>query len=140
MTMTNQYDKPVPIPENPAPTRPYWDAAKRHELVQPRCKRCNDFFWYPREQCPNCFSQDIEWVTVSGKGKVYAYTIVYQTGHPAFQEGAPHVLAAIDLEEGTRLISNVIGCPVEEVKIDMPVTVVFDDVTPEWTLPKFKPA
>ncbi len=138
--MSTEYKKPLPVPENPEPTKPFWEAAKRHELVMPRCKRCGDLFWYPREQCPICFSQDLDWVPVSGKGRVYAYTIVYQAAHPEFQKEAPYVLAAIDLDEGTRIISNVIECPVEEVKVDMPVTVVFDDVTPEWTRVKFKPA
>ena len=138
--MTTEYRKPLPIPENPEPTRPFWEAAKRHELMMPRCKRCNDLFWYPRELCPVCFSQDIDWVPVSGKGRVYAFTIVYQAAHPAFQEETPYAFAAIDLDEGTRMISNIVNCPIEDVKCDMPVTVFFDDVTPEWTLVRFEPA
>ncbi|MBI2872640.1 MAG: Zn-ribbon domain-containing OB-fold protein [Chloroflexi bacterium] len=138
--MATEYKKPLPVPENPEPSRPFWEAAKRHELVMPRCKRCNDLFWYPREQCPNCFSQEIDWVTVSGKGKVYAFTIVYQAAHPEYQKEAPYVFAAIDLLEGTRIISNVIGIPPDQVKVDMSVEAVFEDVTPEWTLVKFKPA
>ena len=138
--MTSSYKKPLPRPENRGLTKPYWDAIKRHELVMQRCKKCDNFIFYPREQCPTCFSQNLEWAPVSGKGRVHAYTIVYQTAHPAFQEDAPHVLALIQLDEGVRMISNVVGCSPEAVRVDMQVVTEFDDVTPEWTLVKFKPA
>ena len=134
------YKKPLPIPENPAVAKEFWAGTKRHELLMPRCKRCGDLFWYPREQCPHCSSKDLDWVRVSGKGRVYTYTIVNQAADAEYQKETPYVFAAIDLDEGTRFISNVIGCPPEEVRVDMPVTAVFEDVTPQWTLVKFKPA
>ncbi|MBI4497004.1 MAG: Zn-ribbon domain-containing OB-fold protein [Chloroflexi bacterium] len=142
MTTSAGYRKPLPYPENREFTKPFWDAAKRHELVLPRCKQCAMYHFYPRETCPNCFSLDIEWVPASGRGRVYAFTIVHQAAHPAFQEETPYVHAVIQLDEGVRMISNVVGCAPtpEEVKVDMPVVVTFDDVTPEWTLPKFRPA
>ena len=141
--MTTEYKKPLPRPENPAPTKPFWEAAKRHELVLPRCKQCNELLFYPREQCPNCFAQDWEWVQVSGKGKLYAYTVVYQPRHPAFKEDVPYIFAIVQLDEGPRMPTNLVDVNAEdftkEDKVDIPVTVVFDDVTPEWTLVKFKP-
>lgn len=137
--MSTEYKKPLPVPENFAVTRPFWEAAKNHVLVIPRCKRCSNFFWYPREQCPNCFSQDLEWVPVSGKGRVYSFTIVHQAADPAFQEEAPHVLAVIELDEGVRMISSLVDCAIEDARVDMQVMVSFDDVTPDWTLTKFKP-
>ena len=106
----------------------------------PRCKTCSNLFFYPREVCPTCLSSDLEWVPVSGNGKLYSYTVVHQPGIPSFQEDSPYIFAMVQLDEGPRMVANLVECPVEEAKMDMPVTVVFDDVTPEVTLVKFKPA
>ena len=138
--MTSTYDKPLPFPTNPELSEPFWEAAKRHELVIPRCKRCSNLHFYPRELCPICLSSDLEWVPVSGRGRVYSFTVVYQPANRAFVEETPYVYAMIQLDEGPRMISNVIETPSEQVKVDMAVVAVFDDVTPEVTLVKFKPA
>lgn len=138
--MTTGQKKPLPRPGNPELTKPFWEATKQHRLVLQRCKTCSHLFFYPRELCPECLSSDLEWVPVSGKGRVYSYTVVYQAQHPAFQAEAPYVFAMIQLEEGPKMVSNVVGCPIEQVKVDMPVIAVFDDVTPEVSLVKFRPA
>ncbi len=139
-TMTTDYSKPLPQPVNPEFTSPFWEATKRGELVLPRCRTCSDVFFYPREVCPNCLSSDLEWVAASGKGRVYAYTIVHQPANPAFREETPYVYAMIQLDEGPRMVSNLVDCPHEEISINMPVAAVFDEVTPETTLVKFRPA
>jgi uncharacterized OB-fold protein len=90
--------------------------------------------------CPHCQHLESEWVKLSGKGKVYSFVIVRRANHPGFAKDAPYVVAIIETDEGTRYTSNIIGCKPEEVYIDMPVEVVFEDVTPEITLPKFRPA
>ena len=105
----------------------------------PRCKNHNGFFFYPRDLCPVCLSPDIEWAKVTGKGRVYAYTVVYQPNDPLFAEDAPYTYAVIQLDEGARMISNVIEIDPEKVEIDMRVEAVFEDITDEWTLVKFKP-
>ena len=142
-----QYRKPLPVPMNPSLTKPYWDALKRHEVVIPRCKHCNRFFMYPREQCPYCMSSDLEWAKVSGEGRLYSYTIVYQPMSPAFNADAPYINCVIELAEGVHLASNLVDIDVQEYhgeapkdKINQRVVPVFDDVTPEWTLLKFRPA
>ena len=132
--------KPLPVPENIELTKPFWEAAKRHELMMQRCKKCAEWIFYPREQCPNCFSQDMEFQKVSGRGRVYAYTTVYQPAHPAFNDEAPYVFAIVQLDEGVRVATNIVGIPHEQVKVDMAVEAAYEDVTPEWTLVKFKPA
>jgi uncharacterized OB-fold protein len=137
--MTTAYTKPLPDPYNAVLSEPFWEAAKRHELVMPRCKTCSGLFFYPRELCPNCLSSDLEWVPVSGKGRVYSYTVVHQPAHPAFREDAPYVYAMIQLDEGPRFIANIVGCSIEDVEVDMRVCATFDDVTPEVTLIKFTP-
>lgn len=138
--MTTAYNKPLPNPGQVDLTKPFWEAAKRGQLVMPRCKKCNHLFWFPRDFCPRCLYRDVEWAPVSGRGRVFTFTIVYQPAHPAFQEEAPYPYAVIQLDEGPRMISRIVGCKNEDVKVDMPVVAVFDAVTPEWTLVKFKPA
>jgi uncharacterized OB-fold protein len=138
--MTTEYKKPLPRPGNPALTKPFWDAAKKNQLVLQRCNTCSNLFFYPREACPSCLSAELEWVPVSGSGRVYSYTIVHQPQHPAFEQDSPYIFAMIQLEEGPRMVSNVVDCQLDQVKIDMPVIAVFDKVTPDWTLVKFKPA
>ena len=132
--------KPVPRPESVNLTMPYWEAAKRHELVCQRCVACSNWIFYPREQCPVCFSQKLEWAPASGRGRVYTYTIVYQPAHPGFQDKAPYAYAIVQLDEGVRVPTNIVECAPEDVRVDMPVVAVFDDVSVEWTLVKFKPA
>lgn len=138
--MTTEYKKPLPRPMHPELTKPFWEAAKRHELVMPRCKTCDHFFFYPREECPRCLSTNLEWAKVSGRGRLYSYTVVRQPANPAFNDDVPYVYAVVQLEEGPRMVSAVVDCPLEELRVDMPLVAVFDDVTPEWTLVKFKPA
>jgi uncharacterized OB-fold protein len=138
--MASDYAKPLPRPLNPELTRPFWEAARRHELVMPRCTMCDQLFFYPREECPRCLSTALEWVPVSGRGRLHSFTIVYQPANAAFRDVAPYVYAVVQLDEGPRLVSNVVQCDPETIRVDMPLVAVFDDVTPEWTLVKFKPA
>jgi len=132
--------KPFPRPESKGLTAPYWEAARRHELVSQRCAHCANWIFYPREQCPTCFSTRLDWAPVSGKGRVFAFTIVHQPAHPGFQPEAPYAYAIVQLDEGVRMPTNIVDCPLDEICVDMAVTAVFDDVSPDWTLVKFRPA
>ena len=105
-----------------------------------RCSDCGRHVFYPRSLCPYCLSESLEWVEVSGRGKLYSFTVVRRAMHPAFQEDVPYVYAIVELEEGPRVTSNVINCPLEAVRVDMPLRAVYDSVTPEVTLLKFEPA
>ena len=135
--MQQQMRKPLPFvyPEN----KPFFDGTKKHELVIQRCKDCGKFYFYPRTQCPHCLSDNVEWKKVSGKGKVYSFTICARPGNPAFAGDVPYNVAIIELNEGVRMMSSVIDCKNEDIKCDMPVEVVFKDASPEITLPYFKP-
>jgi len=132
------YKKPLPRPT--AASLPFWEAAKRHELQIQRCGSCGAHIFYPREVCPECLSSDLNWMKVSGKGTVYSYTIAQAPTHPAFAEDIPYVIAIVELAEGPHLTTNITGCQPEEVRVGMPVMATFDDVTPEMTLVKFRPA
>ena len=129
------YEKPLPKPTETS--RPFWDAAKQHRLQLQHCGGCQSFIYYPRDRCPHCLSEQLEWRPVSGKGKVYSYTTVRRASVRSFAD-KPYVLAIVELNEGVRMTTN-IEAPPETVRIGMPVTVLFDDVTPERTLVKFRP-
>ena len=127
-----------PMPRPTAVSQAYWDAAREHRLVAPRCCACATLFLYPRSTCPACLSTEHDWVQLSGRGRVYTFTVVRQAAHPAFADDVPYVFAIVELDEGPRLVTNVIGCDPDDVRCDQPVEVVFDD-DGEVTVPKFRP-
>jgi hypothetical protein len=129
-----------PLPRIDEESRGWWEALARHELYVQRCRGCGTVRFYPRALCPACLSERTEWLRASGRGTVWTFTVTHQNQAPGFREEVPYVLALVELEEGIRLLTNVVGCAPDAVRIGMPVTVVFEDVTPEVTLPKFRPA
>lgn len=137
MCVTAEYRKPLPLIDDDS--RPYWEGAKRHELMLKRCTRCGRHF-HLEYQCWDCPEDStLEWVKASGQGTVYTFNVFHQAYHPGFKDDLPYNTAVIELAEGPLLISNIVGCPNEEIRIGMPVEAVFDDVTPEVTLPRFRP-
>ena len=130
------YTKPLPVIERW--NAPYWQAAKRHEFVAQQCRACGHIHLPPGPVCTNCLSSDQEWVRLSGRGTIYSYGIYYQLWHSGFKEDIPYNVALIQLAEGPQIISQVVGCKNEELDCGLEVEVVFDDVTPEITLPKFR--
>jgi len=132
------YEKPLPYIHDE--TLPFWEGCKNHELRLQKCPDCGQIRFYPRSICSNCLSGNTEWVKAGGKGRVYSYTVSYRPAAEAFLEDLPYNIAIIELDEGVRMMSNIVDCADEDLKIGMPVEVVFDDVTPDITLPRFKPA
>ncbi len=130
--------KPVP---RPAPeSEPYWQAARAHRLSIPRCEACEEFWFPPSLSCPHCLSDKFSFQDVSGRGKVYSFVTFHRTYHPAFANETPYVVALVELEEGPRLLTNILGISPDEVKCEMPVEVIFDDVDANNSIPKFRPA
>ena len=136
--MGGEYQKP--LPQIDEVSRPYWEAAKRHELVLQRCQGCGHFRYPAGDTCPRCLSDRLEWVKVSGRGRVYTWTVFHKVYHPAFAEDMPYAVVAVELEEGPRLLTNLVDCRLEDIEVGMPVEVVFDDVTEEISLSKFRPS
>ena len=126
---------PVPTPE----TQHYWDGAKAGELRLQRCTDCGHIYFPPRPFCPTCGSRAVEVITASGRGRLFSYVINHLPS-PGFTP--PFAIAVVELEEGPRLMSNIVGCPQtpEALQIDMPLEVTFERLTDEITLPQFKPA
>lgn len=131
-----EYDGPLPKPDNDSAV--YWDAARSHKLVIQQCLECQKFRFYPRSVCPHCLSDTFEWREASGRGRIYSFTVIHRAPTPAFRDRVPYVLALIELQEGVRMMTNIVGCDPESVEIGKAVEVTFDDVTDEVTLPKFR--
>jgi hypothetical protein len=133
----SEYSKP--LPEIDGSARTYWEGCKAGKLLLPRCRSCGELFFYPKHFCPACLSEELEWVEASGKGIVHTFTVISRAPSGAFEADVPYVIAIIDLQEGLRMLSNVIGIPPDQVRVGMPVEVVFEKVTEDVTLPKFRP-
>ena len=133
-----EYKKPLPMPT--MDSTGFWEGCKRHELVIQRCTDCGKYRHYPQPMCPDCHSLSWEWAKVSGKGKIYTYTICHRAFHPGWADEVPYAVVTVGLDEGVRMASNMVDVDPEELEIGMPVEVVFEDVTEETTLPKFKRA
>jgi len=130
--------KPVPVPTED--TAYFWERCRARELVLQRCVACGRVQFYPRALCTGCLSDRLEWIPASGRGEVHSFTTVFRAPTQAFQDQAPYVVAVIELKEGVRLISQVVGCAPDQLAIGMPVEVVFEEVSDAITLPKFQPA
>lgn len=133
------------IPRRPLPslkepdTAPFWKATANQKLTYQRCEDCGSLVFYPRAHCTNCGSAALTWHEASGRGTVYTFSVVRQSYHPFFRSKAPYAVAWIDLEEGPRLVSNVIGIDVEELRIGMHVVVDWE-AHDELSVPLFRPA
>lgn len=127
-----------PLPQPTRITQPYWDAAKESRLVIQQCACCKRRQFYPREFCTACLSDDIEWIDSAGLGTVYTYTVNRRPSNAALSEKVPYVVAMIDLDEGVRMMANIIDTPPEAVRIGSRVRVCFEQVSDEITLPQFR--
>lgn len=133
-----EYKKPLPIITDV--NRPFWEAAKRHELRVPKCRECGNIHFPPGGMCPKCLSVDLDWVKLSGKGKVWSWVVFHQVFFKSFADDAPYNVAFVELDEGPVMITNLVKIRNEDIKLGMPVKVVFEDVTDTITLPKFEPS
>ena len=129
-----------PLPEPTPETAPFWEGAKRHELRMQYCRDCRRYYFFPRPLCRHCLSANTEWRTLSGRGKLHTYVINHRAA-PGFEADAPYVIAIVEVEEGPRMMTNIVGLadPAPAMlAIDAPVEVVWDDVSDAVTLPKFR--
>ena len=130
--------KPVPLPT--PNTQAYFDYAARGELRIPKCQDCGLAFFYPRTACPECSSENLEWMLCSGRARLHTYLINTRPA-PGFEEDAPYAVAVVELEEGPRMMTNIVEVPQtpEHLVLDMDLEVVFDKHG-DVAVPKFKPA
>lgn len=137
-TTRTDYQKPLPAPD--PESAPFWEGAKQHRLLIVRCSACGTHRFPATSFCPSCQSPELQWVPASGRGKVFSWIVVrHPVPRDVYAQDVPYVVALVTLEEGPRITTNIVGCATDAVFADMPVTVTFKDVTPEITLPQFKP-
>ena len=136
----SEYAYKGPMPKPTPETQPYWDAAKQGKLLIQRCGDCRKHYFYPRPLCPHSLSRDVAWVEASGRGTLHTYVISMRPGRSA-PLPAPYVVAVVELAEGPRMMTNLVGIEADPEKIpcDLPVEVVFEAISDEITLPRFRP-
>jgi len=130
------YAKPLPTPS--IDSKPYWDGLKNHRLLLQKCGNCGKIRHYPRPACDACYSMEVDWTEASGRGTVHTWTETHHPFHVGFRGETPYILVTVDLDEGVRLQSQLIGAKLEDLKIGLPVEVVFQDATADVTLPLFR--
>jgi uncharacterized OB-fold protein len=131
-----RFDLPTPDPD----TQAYWDGARDHRLMIQRCGTCGEAYFYPRPFCPKCWSQDVSWEQASGDATLYTWSVVHVNDLPPFNERVPYVAAIVDLAEGPRMMTNVVDCEFNELKVGMALRVTYRELTDEVTVPVFVPA
>jgi uncharacterized OB-fold protein len=131
-------DKPIPKPT--PETQPYWDGARAGELRIQRCGSCREHYFYPRPFCPRCGSADVAWVAVSGRARLHSYVISHRAA-PGFEDEAPYAIAVVALEEGPRLMTNIVGVEntPENLVLDMELEIAFQE-RGDQCVPVFRPA
>jgi uncharacterized OB-fold protein len=130
-------EKPLPLANED--TQPYWQACRQGELRLQKCADCGHVRFPPSVLCPRCLSDSSSWEKMSGHGRVYSWIVVHRPQHPAFFEDVPYNVVIVELDEGPRLHSRIVGCANEEIAIGMPVEVVFEKKNDDVTMPYFKP-
>jgi uncharacterized protein len=129
---------PAPTPAVNPETSRFWAATAAGQLLVKRCEDCASLIWYPRAICPACSSLRTEWYQVSGRGSIYSYTINHR-GEGAYQGSAPFVLAYVELDEGPRMMTNIVEADEADLRVGLPVEVVFHDTGDGAALPRFRP-
>jgi uncharacterized OB-fold protein len=129
--------KLIPVPTEE--TAEFWRGCQQGELRIQRCGDCWRYQFPPQDFCRYCSSVKLAWTAMSGRGKVLSWTIVHWSPNPAYAADAPYSLALIQLEEGPRMLSNIVGCPPGPIQIGMQVKVEFEQCSPQILLPKFRP-
>jgi uncharacterized OB-fold protein len=127
-----------PLPRIDEENRWFFEACARHELVLQRCGACGTLRYYPRALCPACLSAKTEYQRTSGRGTVYTFTVTHQNQAPGFRDELPYVMAYVQLDEGPRILTNIVHTDPQAVRIGLPVEVVFEEFDEGLALPKFQ--
>ena len=131
------YEKP--LPEITDANRPFWEGLRAGRLLLQECDRCGHVRYPISHVCPECLEAGHQWVAMSGRGEVFSYVVFHQVYNKAFADDVPYNVALVQLDEGPRMFSNVVGVPNDQVSVGTRVRIVFDPVTEEVTLPRFTP-
>lgn len=119
---------------------PFWEATEGKRLTVQRCADCSAWIWYPRSACTACLGEDLRWTEVSGEGSVYAVSVHYRPGVAEMEDRVPYAVALVELREGVRMLTNVVGCDPESVQVGQRVSVAWELLSDGRHLPVFGPA
>ena len=131
---------PAPVPARSPETEEFWAATARGVLLLRRCDDCGTVIWYPRPFCPSCGGFSTSWTEASGRGTVYSFTVVRRSAMEGWRDALPYVVAYVELEEGPRVMTNIVECEPAEVSVSMAVEVVFHDTGQDSAVFRFRPA
>lgn len=129
----------IPRPRITDIDRPFWDGTADHEFRVQECDDCGTVRWPPSPLCPGCWSESATWIELSGDGTVNTWAVYHDRVHEAFVDDVPYIVVEVELERGVRHLANVVGCEPDDLYRGMPVSVIYDEVDSELTLPKFEP-
>ena len=132
-----EYKKPLPL-ITPL-SKVFYDGCREHKLLYQQCSDCGEIVFFPRHLCSNCMGRNLAWKESTGRGRIHTFTVTYAYAPMEFADSTPYALAIIKLDEGFRMMSNIVECNLDQLACEMPVEVVFDAVTEEITLPQFRP-
>jgi uncharacterized OB-fold protein len=132
----NEYERP--LPEITTLNRPHWEAAKQHQYLIQRCQQCGHQWFPPMRTCTECLSDQVEWVQAKGTGSVYSFVIYHQGWLPGYLKQTPYNLAIVELDEGIRVVTNLVGIDNDAIEVGMPVEVMYEHIAPEVVIPRFQ--
>jgi hypothetical protein len=131
-------DRPLPQPDDDL-VAAFWDFCAQEELRFQRCAGCGTWRHLPRLRCAKCGSPEFAWERSSGRGRVYSWTVTHQAPLRVFAAKAPYAVLVVELDEGVRMVAGLVDASPAELRLDLPVEVVFERITPEAALPQFRP-
>ena len=132
-------DTDRPRPRIATEDRPFWEGTRAHEFRVQECDDCGTVRWPPSPLCSDCWSESATWIELSGEGTVNTWAVYHDRIHEAFADTVPYIVAEIELERDVRYLATLVGCDPEDVYRGMPVRIIYEQVEPELTLPKFEP-
>jgi uncharacterized OB-fold protein len=132
----------MPNPAASPETKPFWDAALEHRLVLQRCASCGRFRHPPRALCPWCRSFEATWDDVAGAGTLFTWSVVHQPFHPVLRDVVPYIVGIVEIDgtDGTRITTNIVDTPHDQLRAGLRVEVVWEDMSPELAVPRFRAA
>jgi uncharacterized OB-fold protein len=130
--------KPLPVPT--AESAPYWAGLREGRLLMQHCAACDRLQFYPRPMCRHCGATELDWAPMSGAGHIYSYTVIHRAPFEAFKGDVPYAYAVVELAEGPRVVCTIVTDDLDALRVDQPVTAVFDPVTEDVTLLRFRPS
>jgi uncharacterized OB-fold protein len=130
---------PAPAPVINSTTAEFWKATTEERFLLQRCNACDIVLWFPRRNCPKCWTEDVSTFDAQQTGTIYSFTVV-RKGKGAFQDVGPFVIAYVELADGPRIMTNIVDCDIDALHIGMPVEMVFHDTGAGSALYRFRPA